>query len=106
MTYDGDTHTLTCVYTGSPDTSVSWEKDGLPLSIDGSSYHLTQSVIDTATSTHSSLLTIRETATTAVGGRYTCRVSNQSGSNQKVLNVPGRYCDYERAQLLAYEHHF
>ena len=91
VTYDGDSHTLTCVYTGSPATTVSWEKDGVPLSIDGSSYQLTQTVTDRASSTHSIVLTVSETAPTSVAGSYSCTVSNQIGSDQKSVTVIGRY---------------
>ena len=91
LTYDGDNRTLTCVYTGSPATTVSWEKDGVPLSTDGSSYHMTQTVTDRASSTHSIVLTVSEMAPTGVAGSYICTVSNQTGSDQKNVTVIGRY---------------
>ena len=93
LTYDGDNHTLTCVYTGSPATTVSWEKDGVPLSIDGSTYHMTQTVTDRASSTYSIVLTVSEMAPTGVAGSYTCTVSNQIGSDHKNVTVTGKYVD-------------
>ena len=86
LTYDGDNRTLTCAYTGFPATTVSWEKDGVPLSTDGSSYHMTQTVTDRAFSTHS--VKICEKA--GVAGSYTCTVSNQIGSDQKSGTVIGK----------------
>ena len=67
--------------TGSPATTVSWEKDGLSLSIDGFTYQLTQIVTDRTTSTYSNVLTVSETAPSGVAGTYTCNVSNQIGSD-------------------------
>ena len=69
LTYDGDNCTLTCVYTGSPTTTVSWEKDGVPLSTDGSSYHMTQTVTDRASSTHFIVLTVSEMRWDGMDGR-------------------------------------
>lgn len=50
--------TLTCTSTGSPATTVAWLKDGQPLSIDGSTYQLTQAVANRAESTYENVLTI------------------------------------------------
>ena len=55
-------------------------KDGLSLSIDDSTYQLTQTVTDRASSTYSNVLTVSETAPTGVAGAYTCTVSNDLGS--------------------------
>ena len=66
--------------TGSPATTVSWMKDVLSLSIDGSTYQLTQTVTDRASSTYSNVLTVSEAAPTGVAGTYTCTVSNDVGS--------------------------
>ena len=91
LTYDRENYALTCVYTGSPTVNIFWEKDGVPLSIDDPSYQLTQTVTDIATSTYSSVLMIKETAQTCIAGRYSCRISNQIGSDSKDLTVTGRY---------------
>ena len=66
----------------SPATTVSWMKDGQPLTTDGSSYYtLTQTVTDRTTSTYSNVLTVREG--TAVAGTYNCTVTNDLGSDSR-----------------------
>ena len=90
LTYDDTAQTLTCVSTGSPATTVTWEKDGVPLSIDGSTYQLTQTVTDRTTSTYSNVLTVSETAPTGIAGIYTCNVSNQIGSVSNNFKVVGK----------------
>ena len=94
LTYSGDNQTLTCVYIVSSATTVSWEKDGVPLSIDGSSYKQSETVTDRASSTHSIELTISETTHTGVAGSYICTVSNQIGSDQKSVAVIGKYYNW------------
>ena len=89
LTYDPSAYTLTCVSTSSPPTIVSWDKDGVPLSIDGSTYQLTQTITDRATSTYSNVLTVSETAPMGVAGNYTCNISNQIGSSTEKISVVG-----------------
>ena len=85
--YNETTNTLTCVSTGSPATTVSWEKDGVPLSIDGSTYQLTQTVTDRTTSTYSNVLTVSETV--PIAGSYICSISNEIGSTSSSVIVEG-----------------
>ena len=88
LAYDGDNRTLTCVYTGSPAITVSWEKNGVPFSIDGSNYHMTQTLTDRA---HSIVLTVSEMAPAGVFGKYTCTVSNQTGTDHKSVEMISKY---------------
>jgi len=89
VTYQEEAHTLTCVSTGSPATTVSWGKDGVPLSIDGSTYQLTQTITDRVSSTYSNVLTVSETAPTGIAGTYTCTVSNDLGTDSSNVTVVG-----------------
>ena len=89
LTYNESGHTLTCVSTVSPATTVSWMKDGQPLTPDGSSYYtLTQTVTDRTTSTYSNVLTVSEG--TAVAGNYICTVTNDLGSDSKIRVALGK----------------
>ena len=81
LIYDEEDHSLTCVSTSSPATNVTWMKNDIPLFIDGSTYQLTQTVTDRATSTYSNVLTITERVPTGVAGTYSCQVSNDIGSD-------------------------
>ena len=89
LTYNDIHRTLTCESTGSPATTVSWMKDDLPLTTDGSTgYTLTQTVTDRPSSTYSNILTVSETASGDVTGTYTCTVTNDLGSDiRKVVAV-------------------
>ena len=78
-----DSHTLTCVSTGSPATNVSWTKDGAPLTSD---YTISQTVIDRSTSTYSNVLTV---SPEGAAGTYNCTVSNDLGSNSSVVVALG-----------------
>ena len=91
LTYQEEARTLTCVSTGSAATTVSWMKDSQSLSIDGSTYQLTQTVTDRASSTYSNVLTVSETALTGVAGTYTCTVSNDLGSDSYSVIAVGEF---------------
>ena len=86
LTHQEESRTLTCVST--PATTVSWMKDGQPLTTDGSSYYtLTQTVTDSTTSTYSNVLTVSEG--TGVAGAYNCTVTNDLGSSSRVIVALG-----------------
>ena len=89
LIYQEESRTLTCVSAVSPATTVSWMKDGQPLTTDGSSYYtLTQTVTDRTTSTYSNVLTVSEG--TAVAGTYNCTVTNDLGSGSREVVVFGK----------------
>ena len=90
LTYQKESRTLTCMSTGSPATTVSWMKDGQPLTIDGSIYHLTQTVTDRVSSTYSNVLTVSEAAPSGVAGTYNCTVTNELGSDSREVVAVGR----------------
>ena len=90
LTYQEENRTLTCVSTGSPATTVSWMKDGQPLTIDGSIYHLTQTITDRSSSTYSNVLTVSETAPSGVAGTYNCTVTNELGSDSSEVMAVGK----------------
>ena len=90
LTYNHVNRTLTCKSTGSPATTVSWMKDGLLLTTNGSTgYTLTQTVTNRSSSTYSNVLTVSETATNGVTGTYTCTVANDFGSDARELVAIG-----------------
>ena len=89
LTYQEEIRTLTCTSIGSPATTVSWVKDGVPLSIDGSTYQLTQTITDRVSSTYSNVLTVSETAPTGIAGTYTCTVSNDLGTDSSSVTAVG-----------------
>ena len=72
--------TLTCTSTGSPATTVSWTRNGQPVTIDGNTYQLTQTVTDRAASTYENVLTINQPLASILGSTFTCTVTNIFGS--------------------------
>ena len=90
LSYNHVHHTVTCESTGSPATTVSWMKDGLLLTTDGSTgYTLTQTVTDRPSSTYSNVLTVSETVTGGVH-TYTCNVTNDLGSDVREIVAVGK----------------
>ena len=72
--------TLTCTSTGSPATTVSWTRNGQPVTIDGNTYQLTQTVTDRAASTYDNVFTINQPLARILGSTFTCTVTNIFGS--------------------------
>ena len=83
--------TVECTSTDSPATSVMWVKDGTNLTIDGSLYQKSQSVISRASSTYLNILHINDVPTNIIG-RYTCRVSNILGTSSQEITITGKSC--------------
>ena len=81
-------------------------KDGQPLSIDGSTYQLTQTVTDRASSTYSNVLTVSETAPTGVAGTYTCNVTNDLGSDSDSFTAVGELLVYKLVLVGQSSHSF
>ena len=65
-------------------------KDSQPLTIDGSVYHLTQTITDRASSTYSNVLTVSKAALSGVAGTYNCTVTNDLGSDSSEVVVVGK----------------
>ena len=90
LTYDPDTRTLTCISTDSPATNVTWTKDGDTLTVNGTTYSMTQTVTDRSASTYENVLTLP--ATGDISGTYSCQVGNALGdSNTETFEVTGEY---------------
>ena len=77
---------LTCTSTRSPATTVAWLRDGQPLTVDGSTYQLTQTVSNRRESTYENVLTIHDQLDRVIGDSYSCIVTNSLRSaSQDVL---------------------
>ena len=64
-------------------------KDGQPLTVDGSTYQLTQTVTNRAESTYENVLTIHDELADIIDHTYTCRVGNILGSASRDIPVGG-----------------
>ena len=89
LTFNSTALTLTCTSTGSPATIVTWMKDGSPLTVDGTTYTLEQTVTGRSTSTYDNVLTISE-GSGNIEGSYTCTVENILGSDSMTVQVRGK----------------
>ena len=74
----GSFTTLTCTTTGSPTTTVTWTRDGQPLTVDGHTYNMVQRVTNRAASTYDNLLIV---SGPALGSTFTCTVTNTLGTD-------------------------
>ena len=63
-------------------------RDGQPLIIDGSTYHLTQTITGRSSSTYSNVLTVSDPS--GVAGTYTCNVTNDLGSDSMQVVAVGK----------------
>ena len=89
-TISSSLYTLTCTSTGSPPTTVTWTKDGETLITDGTTYSLTQTLVNRVTSTYNSTLTV-EASFADILGEYSCSVMNSIGtSNVQQIKIQGR----------------
>ena len=88
LTYDSASRTLTCTSTDSPATTVTWTKDGDTLTVNGTTYNVTQTLADRRTSTYENVLTLPTTGD--ISGMYGCQVGNALGdSNTVTADVTG-----------------
>ena len=82
---------LTCTTTGSPATTVTWTRDGQPVTIDGHTYSMVQTVTNRASATYENVLIVNPPA---LGSTFTCTVTNMLGSDtsNSVTGMPGTMC--------------
>ena len=89
MDYDKSSLTLTCTSTGGPATTVTWTKDGAPLT-DKATYQQSQTITDTLTATYENRLSII-TRSDSVSGDYACTVQNSnSEASSPEISVTGK----------------
>ena len=85
---------MTCTSTDSPATSVSWTKDGDTLTVNGTTYSMTQNVADRSASTYENVLTLP--ATGDITGNYGCQVGNALGDSNTPTDDGNRYPQVHR----------
>ena len=78
MVYNASSHTLTCISTGSPATTVIWRKNGVVINTDGDVYEREQMI--TRSSNYHNQLIIIDSALSIAG--VTCQISNTIGLSQ------------------------
>ena len=80
--FNNETRSFTCTSTGSPVTTVTWRRDGQPLTTDGGGYQLIQRVTDRRASTYENILTVEDLDES----RYECTVINALGSSTRTFS--------------------
>ena len=73
----------------SPPTSVTWQRDGRPVTVDGHNYEMMYTVTSRSYSptTYDNKLIIRNAVDLIGYHTYTCTVSNYAGSTSKNVNT-------------------
>ena len=82
----GSFSTLNCTTTGSPATTVTWTRDGQPLTIDGHTYNMVQRVTNRAAATYDNVLIV---SGPVLGSTFTCTVRNMLGSDTS--SITGKF---------------
>ena len=88
---------LDCTSTGSPATTVTWARDGVPVTSDGT-YTLTQVLDDGSTATYKNQLQLL-TGPYGIPGLYSCNASNVLGSDSEQITITGWSLIYFLVQL-------
>ena len=89
LKFDPINNALICTSTHSPATTVTWMRDGHPLTIDGTTYQLMQTVTNRRESTYENVLTINDQLS-SVGHIFRCTVINVLGSSSEELQALGK----------------
>ena len=77
---------LTCSSSGGPATTVIWERNGVPLNVNGgAAYQQTQTVTNPVTADYQTILTSNNVSVFA--GSFTCTVSNTRGSATETISI-------------------
>ena len=88
----GKPSNITCRYTGSRDTSITWLKDSLPVIVNDHMTISSQWGIRNASFSEESTIFIDKTNFTH-GGRYTCRAGRES-QNVQLKVIKGKWPIY------------
>ena len=75
--------TLICKSTGGPPTTITWYRNGQPLTIDGSTYQQSQRLVDAQRATYDNILYANNI--NDLLGNFTCIVSNVRGDAERML---------------------
>ena len=79
LTFDSSSHTVSCVSSGGPVNTVTWSRNGDPITSSTSPYQLSQSLTSGVTSTFLHTLTITGGDAEDYNGTFSCTVSNSRG---------------------------
>ena len=81
--------TLTCTSTGGPASTVTWRRNGVPLTADSFEYAFTQVITNAVEATYGNVLTVRAKNL----GDYTCSIGNTRTRENVtgLIKVEGNY---------------
>ena len=85
LTFNGSSNTLTCTSTGGPATTVTWRRDGVVITLNGT-YQQTKRVVDPVEGTYQTVLTINPSVSQSdIFGTYSCKVENARGRSSMTI---------------------
>ena len=87
LTYDDQSRTLTCTFTGGPATNVTWRRDGVVITLNAT-HQQTKRLVDPGNGTYQTVLTINSSVGQIVG-TYNCTVENARGESSESVVIPG-----------------
>ena len=80
LTFDPSSYTVSCVSSGGPVNTVTWSRNGDPITPSTSPYQLSQILTSGVTSTFLHTLTITGGDAEDYNGTFSCTVSNSRGT--------------------------
>ena len=87
LTFDDQSRTLTCTFTGEPASNVTWRRNGVVITLNAT-HQETKSLVDAVNGTYQTVLTINSSVGQIVG-TYKCTIKNIRGESFKTVYVPG-----------------
>ena len=88
--FEANEQSLICISTDGPATSVTWKRNGIRLSMQGTVYTQIQDITNMTESTYISTLKIRGVVPSEVAGNYSCSITNLRGSDdEQNLEIKG-----------------
>lgn len=85
ITFNRTVKALTCMSTGGPPATITWEKNDIP--INDSFYQQSQRMVDAESATYDNVLFNDNVAIFV--GNFTCQISNVRGMDSKVVHLNG-----------------
>ena len=90
LTFDDQSRTLTCTFTGGPATNVTLRRDGVVITPNHTNYQ-TKRLVGPVNGTYQTVLTINSSVGWSdIVGTYNCTVENARGGSSETVVVPGK----------------
>ena len=87
--FEAITQSLICISADGPATYVTWKRNGVTLSTQGTTYTQVQQITNMTESVYINVLKIRGIVPSEVAGNYSCLINNLRESDEQNLEIKG-----------------